>query len=58
MGQINTPQIKLLIPWIKSKGNPATIHAMVDLKFNPKSIACDGAYNMPNKNPCNAATDI
>ena len=43
---------------MRSKGNPATIHVMVDLKFSPKNIAWVGAYNMPNKNPCNAATDI
>ena len=38
-GEIKMPQKKLLIPWVISKGMPATIQAIMPLKLKPKSSA-------------------
>ena len=57
-GMIKIPHKKLLTPWIKSHGSPAMIHATIPLKFSPNKIACAGAYNVPNRNPCAAHTVI
>ena len=48
------PQTKLLTPWIKSNGSPATIQAIIPLKLKPYRTACAGAYNVPNRKPCTA----
>ena len=35
IGTIKKPQIRLLMPWVTSKGIPAAIHATIPLKFKP-----------------------
>ena len=58
MGIISMPQKKLLTPWTKSQGSPATIHPKVAFRLKPYIMACTGAYNVPNKKPCMAHSVI